>query len=696
MAQPTFALRALIVCMSYASISAFAEDTILDTIHLKSTYKEGYLSSQTTVASRFNETVKEIPQSVSTITQQRIEDQNLTTVDDALQQMTGVTVIENDSTQSQYRARGYSLNSSVDGISTLNSLSGKNQLDLTLYDNIETLKGASGILTGTGDLGGTVNLITKKPTSRPTVNLELSQGSWNNSRKMLDVSGRVSQTLKARLVLLQQNRDFFTQKTHQNKTMGYGVIEYQPTDQDIFRVSYTQQNTRTEAPYMGLPASSSGELLNIDRTTNPTPNWAFKKNIMNETMMGIEHSFQNGWTTKLRIKYATQDDTFLDTFANSAVDTETWMLNYAKPRHIKSQYENRAFDWYVGGAFEWFNRQHQIAVGYNYDDYQVKTWIGRGASGYQSISLFDPRISRPIIAYTKGSEDQTIQSGWYAQAKLKLIDPITLILGARVSDYESKSRDIAPSLQTAWKKQGKETGEVTPYLGMVYDLTSWLSAYGSYSNIFVPQNNTTAEGIVLKPRQGNQFEIGAKGNFLSNQLIGSFALFKLTDMNRAFADTRYPDQDYYIAAGKVKSQGLETEVVGKLTPNWDLSAGYTYFINKFVKDETNSGLPVSTAEPKHSFKLWNNYTFTNGFKLGLGLNALSEYYGSRGTQLDRKQGGYVLLNTSMSYPLSSHTNLGFTVNNLTDKKYYATTGGVNTYNIYGTPRNFTLLFKVHY
>lgn len=700
MVKSTFTLRHLVVAMMLVPTFGYA-DPVMNcgelTFYAKQKKASPYLPQKTTVASKSAVAIKEIPQSVVVIGQEQIKDQNLKTVDDALKQVTGVTVIPNDSTQSAYRSRGYALNTTVDGIASFNGLSGNQQFDMSIYERIEVQKGAAGLFQGTDDLGGTVNLVTKKPTSKQQTNTTLSIGSWNNWRGEFDTSGALNdeESLKARFVATLQDRDFFTDNTHHKKGLMYGVVTYDVNDHNKITFAHTTQRTHTQAIYSGLPALRTGELLDIDRSTNPMPDWTNDVRLAHDNVFTFEHFHLNGWKTILKTRYFTENTHNLDTFAWTGVNPDDWSLSYAKDRKSNYRYKRQAIDLYTEGAFEWLGQKHRAVVGYNYEDYQYKALVGRGTSIHENISLLNPNsIERPNLEYSSGTQDKTIQSGLYGQLRLKMNKPLTLIVGGRLSDYKNKSKNIEPSTPSAWTLDAQERSEFTPYFGVVYDVTKNVSVYSSYSNIFVPQTKKTADNQTLKPRQGNQFETGIKASFLNQRLNTSLAVFQLNDQHRALRDDRYPDDYYYLEAGKVRSRGIEAEVIGQLRPHWNVIVGYTYFTNKYINDAQYQGLPFSTAEPKSSVKIWNTYDLPTGelqgLKLGVGVSAVSHYYGSRGTQLDRKQGGYALVNAMVSYPLNLHTTIALNAENLTDRKYYASTGGMNSYNTYGTPRNFTL------
>ncbi|WP_168197545.1 TonB-dependent siderophore receptor [Brenneria corticis] len=660
-----------------------------------------YTAQDVTVASKLPTALKDIPQSVSVVTRQRIEDQNLTTLDDALQQVTGVTVTPNDTETSQYRSRGYSLNTTIDGVPVYNGLGGSEQFDLGIYDRVEVLRGPTALLSGSGDPGGVVNVVTKKPRDNFAVSGALSAGSWDNYRSEIDVTGPLndSGTLRARAVGIWQDRDFFYDKTHQEKKVFYGVVEYDLTPDTTLSLTFADQINNIDAPYSGLPAYATGELLDVSRSLNPSPDWSWSNTHTQEYVAGLEQRFHNGWTLTGKFRYLNKDKAYKDTFVSSGVNPDTYTINYFYNRQYDYEYHRYALDVYAGGPFTLFGREHQALIGYNYDDF-INEYAGNrlGGSRATDISLFDSSAVREYdVTPTNGSRTRTIQSGFYGQTRLKLLDPLTWVVGGRVSDFSIRSRNLYPSTPTAWRKGSSASGEVTPYTGLIYELTPQISVYGSFSEIFIPQDDERADGSTLDPRQGKQYETGIKGSFYDGALNASLALFRITDSNRAYEDPDNPD--YYLAAGKVRSEGWEAEVSGSPLPGWDITAGYAFLHTRYLQDDTESG-SFSLGEPKHSFKLWNHYRFAGGALDGLGVGggliAVSSYSGTRGNSDDRYQGGYALLNAAISYPINKNLTVSLNGENLTDRKYYSSVGGLNTYNTYGTPRNFTLSLRAKF
>jgi outer membrane receptor for ferric coprogen and ferric-rhodotorulic acid len=649
---------------------------------------------------------REIPQSVSVITKERIEDQGLVTVEDALNQVTGVTVISNETSQSQYRSRGYSLGVANDGIPAYNMFSGTQQLDLAIYEQVEVLRGPAGLYQGTGELGGVVNLARKRGLKEFAASGSVSAGSWNNYNAVADVGGPLNAdgSLRGRVVASTVDREYFYDTTKTRKWVGYVTLDWDITPATTLSLALASQNDKTDAPYSGLPAWQTGELLKVSRSANPSPDWSRHEWDTQDLIAELSHRFDNGWKAIAKFRRRDQDFYAKEGWPGTGVSPVTGTVNYLR-RELDNDDKHDAFDLYLVGPFRLFGQEHRAVLGYNREILRSST-ITSWAANVNNVPFNHPElVSNPSFGspypWSLGNESETRQSGFYGQLRLRVTDPLTVIAGARVSDYRYRSRSISPSPSSSWETSASKTNdEVTPYAGLIFDVNRQVSLYASYSDIFVPQSQEKSGGGALDPRVGAQYEVGAKGEFFDGRLLASLAFFRLRDKNRPFEDPGNPN--FYLNAGEVESKGWEVEVSGSPEPGWNVQAGYARLDTKYLKDETNKGLPFTTEEPKHTLRLWGTYRFggelLNGLTAGLGANYASKSKAGNSANASlRAQDGYTVVNAFLSYRVNKNLTLSFNANNLFDKTYYTRLNGtVNTYNTYGAPRNFLLTLRAAY
>ena len=304
-----------------------------------------------------------------------------------------------------------------------------------------------------------------------------------------------------------------------------------------------------------------------------------------------------------------------------------------------------------------------------------------------------------------------VQEGVWGVARLNVADPLKVILGGRLSNYASGTK----ASTTAAFINRKEKGVFTPYGGVILDLSKNWSAYVSYAQIFRVQNSLyQADGSILPPVRGANYELGAKGEFYDGKLNVSFALFRVVETNRSQIDPENPQPcagsptggDCYVAEGKVRGQGFETEISGEVLPGLQITAGYTYTKNRYLRDRTGTGAPsanqgrdFSTITPRHLLRAWANYELAgslDGLSIGAGINAQSRTSSNYNGYDIVTQKGYALFNARLGYEFSEHASLAINANNIFDKTYYQRLGAWNSGNRYGEPRSVLLVARFNY
>ncbi len=701
--KPTVPYTTLGQVLSLGSLALFITDTHAEdaarlptmTIQAEQMKDAGsYAPSSVSVGSKVPVSPLEVPQSVSVVTRQRIEDQNMVTLGDALNEVTGVTVTPWDSLTHQYRSRGYIMDMAYDGVPVYGS-NGNQEFDLAIYERIEVLRGPAALFMGSGQGGGLVNLVRKRGLDTFGASLTTSAGSWDNYRTEVDVGGPLSADgrLRSRFVASWQEQDYFWDVSHKEKWLGYGTLDYSLTPNTVVSVSFTHQEDHTDSPSMGLPAYTDGLFLDVSRSTHVYPDWTMMGFETTELALDLEHRFANDWVVKSKLLERRQDKFWKDSFPAVGVDPQTGLIDQYNRRANDSDIEQSAFDIHTSGPFSLLSRTHEMTIGYNRNRQFDSSSYGDAPPVFD-VPLGNPNVvPEPDTTYTRGTENEIEQQGFYGQTRLSITDPLILVLGARTSDFERKSRSVAPSTPTQWRTGATESGEFTPYGGLVYYFAPNMTGYVSYSDIFVPQGQLTAAGGSLEPRIGSQWEAGLKGQFFEQKVNASLAVYRTRDTNRVMQDLSNPG--FFLAAGEVEVEGWEFEISGRPVPNLNVSVGYAFIKSKYLEDLRNEGGQFSLFEPKHSLKTFAKYQFTEGplerAFVGGGVHISS---GGNGSNSDlRSQSGYALANAQIGYQLAPKTTVALLGNNLFDREYYARVGGLNTYNTFGDPRNFTLVLR---
>lgn len=688
--------RAVALAATLASAAAnLAHAQDLPTVVVNASPEQPYAPSHATVGGKTLQRLIDIPQSATVFSAERIRDQNLFTLGELMQQAPGVSVMPFDGANPDFRARGYAMELSYDGIPASQAGSGQQEFALALYDRVEVLRGPSGVTAGAGQPGGVINFVRKRGSRDRLLSASASLGSYANSRLEVDAGGPLNAagTLRARAVGTFQERDYFHATTHDRKWLGYLALDADLAPGTTLSAAFTRQVDGLDSTTMGLPAWNDGAFLDVPRNTHVYPSWNRMSWATGQAELELAHKLASGWELRARAVRRNVDKFYKDGYPSTGVNRATGTATYAR-RMAGLDFAREAADLFASGPFSLFGRRHALTVGYNVDrrvaDNQSVTY-----AAVPNVDIFDPdSVPEPDGDFTRGSANRVTQSGAYAQARLSLADPLTLALGARSSNYRNENRNIAPTPETAFVASTRERGEVTPSAALLWHLAPQVNAYVSYADIFFPQAQMDAQRRTLDPRVGSQVELGAKGVFLDGRLNAAAALFSARDRNRALATDV---AEVYVAAGEVNVRGVEFEIGGRVLPDLNLSAGYTFLQTEYGAHPTLEGTQWSTFEPKHSLKLYARWqpAWLRGLFVGGGVTASSALLGS-GTSGVREQGGHAVSNAQIGYALDRRLAVTLAVNNVFDRTYWARVGGLNTYNIYGDPRSVLLSVRGSY
>ncbi|MAM75878.1 MAG: TonB-dependent siderophore receptor [Tistrella sp.] len=646
-----------------------------------------YAARAATVAGKTAQGLREIPQSVTVVTRQQMDDRNAFSLEDALRTTPGVTALPYNQGASFFYVRGHSSEVQYDGLPSNFGVSTAPQFDMVLYDRVEVLRGPSGLLQGAGEPAGTVNLVRKRPHDTFGWAASLSGGSWNNFHGDLDVTGPLNNagSIRGRFVASGQDRGSFIDKNHDQHGMIYGVVEADLDESTTFTLSGAAQNMKLNPFDYGAGIYSNGTFLNAPRSSFFGADWSKSNRNIRQLFSSIEHNISDNWKIKASADYRHITIKTHYAFENGYIN-----LDNSAPFAVRNQYQKLdtfQADINLTGDVQAFGRQHKLLIGANYAYLDNLNLLG--GTTITVPNVFDYTIPEQSFAYDDYYGARSWQYGVYAQARISIADPLTLLVGGRVTSYGSKERAGTPD-NRSFTKDPSVNGHFTPSVGLIWDVNRQFTLYGSYASTFTAQTTSiTSSGQAVNPRTGDQFEVGAKGTFLNGALNASAALFHIIDHNRAVTDPDNPD--YYVAAGKVRSQGAEIEINGEPLPGWSVMAGYTYLETKYLDDPNSLGQVYDLQEPKHNFKLWTTYRIGEidqpGFQIGGGIRALSKT--SRGGPF---QPAYAVVDAQIGYRLNGQWSATLTVNNLLDKTYYIRVPA-RFYGLYGDPRNFTVTLR---
>lgn len=662
-----------------------------------------YTTQSSSSSNRLNIALKDTPQSVTVITQQRIADQKLSNLTDAMEATSGITVVrEGQGADSDaYYSRGFAIsNFEVDGVPSSARMDNYTQ-NTAMYDRVEVVRGATGLISGMGQPSATINLIRKRPTATPQASISGEAGSWDRYGTSVDVSGPLTDagTIRGRMVLDYKNQHSWVDRYKQDTNLVYGISEFDLGESTLLTLGFSYQTVHTSAPpRSGFPLfTSTNGRTDFKRSYSTAADWSYYDHDQTSYFASLEQQFDNGWSAKLDFTHTDNKyDSAID-FLSGNPDPVTGLGGVVIPNKFEGNPKQNAIDAYVTGPFEFLGREHELIAGMqlsqirNTDAPDYGGWM-RAWTGYDGTigPIYDWDGSAPKPDFVKKGEEDFKENQYsaYLTSRWHLNDATSLILGGRLINW--KQTDDVTYTASGYDDihlDREENGVFIPYGGLVYDLSDRWSVYASYTKIFSPQSDQTVTGSYLAPLEGTGYELGVKGSFNDDMLNASLALFRLEQDNLSQPDgNKLTPTNFqaYTAVQGTTTQGVELELNGELASDWNVAGGYTYSVSTNADDQR-----IATQIPRHSVKLFTTYRLSGALDkltLGGGFNWQSK------TGFDLRyytQESYAVANLMARYQVTQNLSASVNINNLFDKEYFTTTSA----GVYGAPRNVMTGFK---
>ena len=684
--------------LTVLSSSAFAAQTEgLETVHIKgqrsynaiATEKNGdYSSFAATVGTKIPASLREIPQSVSIITNQQVKDRNVDTFDQLARKTPGLRVLSNDDGRSSVYARGYEYSEyNIDGLpAQMQSINGTLP-NLFAFDRVEVMRGPSGLFDSSGEMGGIVNLVRKRPTKTFQGHVAAGFGTHKQYKAEADVSGSLNADGSVRGRVMAQTVGASPRPAEENNhhETFYAAADWDINPDTVLGAGYLYQQ-RHLAPYNGLPADADGKLPSLPQHAFVGADWNKFKMHSHDVFADLKHYFGNGGYGKVGMRYSDRKADSNYTFAGSSLDKAGKAAAAGLGTDIKQK--AFAFDASYSQAFSLGETANEFVVGADRNRFRSTNEQGRSTLS-KSVALDDFRalpyngILQNARAGNKGfnhsvTEENLDETGLYAKTVFRPLEGLSLIAGGRVGHHKIESGD-GKTLHKASKTK------FTSYAGAVYDIDGSNSLYASASQLYTPQTNLDADGNLLKPRQGNQFEVGYKGSHMDDRLNTRVSFYRMKDKNAAAPLNPKDRNTRYSALGERVMEGVETEISGAITPKWQIHAGYSYLHSQIKTASNSRDDGIFLLMPKHSANLWTTYQVTPELTIGGGVNAMSGITSSAGMHA----GGYATFDAMAAYRFTPKLKLQVNADNISNRRYYARVGGTNTFNIPGSERSLT-------
>jgi outer membrane receptor for ferric coprogen and ferric-rhodotorulic acid len=630
------------------------------------------------------------PQSVSVVDRSFLDDFALDETNQLLRYVTGVNVEQVETERTYYNARGFDITDAmIDGIALPNIWGPTiGAVDSVTWDSVEVVRGANGLLTGTGNPSGTINYHRKHPTGERHMRAELSAGSWDKVRAEVDLDLPLTADGRwaVRLTGAAQDAGSYLRGYHSSRTVAQGVLDGQITDNLRLSAGYTRQDGKARGVMWGaLPLiDSAGNQLDYDSSTSTTQDWT-RWNTLDQTAYGeLAWDFAPGWTAKANVTRKQHSETSKLFYVYGTPDAETGDGLYGYPGAYSPDARGWIYDGNMTGHYRLFGRDQQLTLGvqrtvgtFRYLSYPAPStdaaWgmVPGLPSSWTGGETAEPAFGAAVLS------EHTEDRQWRVRGAtdLSITEGLGFVLGANFVNVKTRGVSFGASTDKAERA-------LSPFVGVRLKVRPGVNLYASYSDIFAPQ---TSLGQDLKPlgsAKGTSWEAGVKAETADKALFGSIALFQSRQSNLA----EYAGYD--VGTGQslykgidVRSRGVEAEVGGKLADSLTVQAGFTHMVL-----DDGHGTAVRTYVPRNTATLALRWRPIKPLQLGAAVKWQGDISTDTGAGVVR-QGDYATLQLQAGYDLNDHMSVSLNVANATGHKYLTSLYWTQAY--YAAPRSVT-------
>lgn len=689
--------------LAQAADSATAKDgetlTVTADTSAKTDATNGYQPLNTSTATLTTMPMLDIPQVVNTVSDQVLQDQHATTLDEALYNVSNVVQTNTlGGTQDAFVRRGFGANR--DGSVMTNGL--RTVLPRSFNaatERVEVLKGPASTLYGILDPGGLINVVTKRPEKQFGGSISATSTSFGGGTGQLDVTGPIEGTrLAYRLTGEYQKEDYWRNFGKERSTFIAPSLTWFGDDATV-TVLYSHRDYQTPFDRGTIFDLTTKKPVNVDRKTRFDEPFNITDGESDLAQLNAEYRLNSQWTAKF--DYSFSQDKYTDNQARvMAYDSATGNLTRrvdATQGSTQRMHSTRAD---LQGNVDIAGFYNEILTGVSYENYDLLRTDMIRCKNVKDFNIYSPSYGNlgKCTTVSASDSDQTIKQesySAYVQDALYLTDKWIAVTGLRYQSYTQYAGKGRPfNVNT-----DSRDDQWTPKAGLVYKLTPQVSLFANYSQTFMPQSSIASYIGNLPPETSNAYEVGAKFD-LFDGITANIALFDIHKRNVLYTES-VGDETVAKTAGRVRSQGVEVDLAGRLTENTNVIASYGYTDAKVLEDPDYAGKPLPNV-PRHTGSLFLTYDIQNAIggntlTLGGGGHGVSRRSATNGA--DYYLPGYFVADAFAAYKLKLQypVTLQVNVKNLFDKTYYTSSIGTNNLgNQIGDPREVQFTVKMDF
>ena len=634
---------------------------------------DGYNADDGSTATKTPTPLIDVPQTITMVTEDQLEDQAITQLNDALRYVPGVSLDTGEGHRDQVFIRGQA--STADFY--LDGLRDDGEYYRPLYNTarIEVLKGANALIFGRGGGGGAINRVSKTADpADPFLGFDATVDSFGAYSLAADLNQPLGATVAARLNAtyeeLDNHRDFY-----EGRFFGIAptvTADLGPATRLTASYSYDDDDRVTDR---GVPSLNGGPLTGFDKTFFGDPDFNVATSQVHIARTRIDHEFSGNLSANATLQYANYDKFYANVVPSITDGTSVRLGGYTSGTDRENLIGQANLVWTgttgpVG---------HTLLAGVEYSTQDTGSTRNNvdfgGGAGSVTVAL-NRRLAVPSAAagaLLRSSESELEVFSAYLQDQLSFGDVFQIVAGVRYDDFQLDTVNLVSGFAG-----GRTDRKWSPRAGLIVKPMPALSFYASYTESFLPQSGDqfsvlSPVDVGLEPEKFENLELGAKWA-IKPDLFATAAIFRLDRSNTRAADPLNPG--FIVLSGESRVEGFEASLLGKLTPNWQASLGYTYLDGEIRSDTTSAPAGTRLQQlPKHQLSAWTRYDFTERFGLGLGAIYQDEQFASISNNVTLPD--YWRVDAAAYFEVNDRVSLQLNLENIFDEDYYPSAHGDN-------------------
>jgi catecholate siderophore receptor len=627
--------------------------------------RPAYNQDSASSATRTDTPLRDVPQAVSVITDDLIEDQGMRSMADVVTYVPGVSMGQGEGHRDAPTLRGNSTTADfyVDGVRD----DVQYYRDLYNAERIEVLKGPNAMIFGRGGGGGVINRVTAWADWTSARELALTAGSYDQRRASIDLGGAPSESLALRLNAFYEDTGSYRDHVELERFGANPTASLRLAPDTELRAGYEHfSDDRTVD--RGVPSQNGRPYAGSRSAFFGNPELSYAETTVDLVNVTLTHAFSPNFSLRNHTLYADYDKFYQNVHANSPVNGagDVTLQAYASGTERQNIFNQTDLIWdFTTGAIG-----HRLLTGVEFGAQRSdNTRVPNAAGGIVNIAnptTFAPVAFSPVLQ-TDNHVDVNL-AAVFVQDQIRFSDQLQIVAGLRFDRFDLDFDDRRPA--NADFSRVDET--VSPRLGVIYRPHEPLTLYASYSVSFLPQSgdqfsSLSATSSTLDPEEFENIELGLRWD-VSDDLAFTAALYRLDRTNTTAID---PISSLTVLTGAQRSEGLELSLVGAISESWDIIAGYAYQDARISR--TTSAAPAGRAAPltpEHAFSLWNHIQLTPRFGFGLGVIHQGESFASISNAVTLP--AFTRVDAALYLALTDNAELQLNVENLADETYWAT------------------------